>query len=143
MKEYGEGVDRMCLELEALGLPDPVFHSDTFILKTIIEGYSSEKLPIGDEKVADSHEKLPIGFFIHLCEGGRLGDATKDNLIKIYHEVSSRQVFGSSYIEKVLSCSTRTARNLMSKLRDVGAVVPVSGKGKGMYRFKFESEIFE
>ena len=157
VKEYGEGVDRMCLELEALGLPDPVFHSDTFILKTIIEGYSSEKLPIGDEKVADSHEKLPIGdekvadsheklpigVFLHLCEGGRLGDATKDNLIKIYHEVSSRQVFGSSYIEKVLSCSTRTARNLMSKLRDVGAVVPVSGKGKGMYRFKFESEIFE
>ena len=157
VKEYGEGVDRMCLELEALGLPDPVFHSDTFILKTIIEGYSSEKLPIGgekvadsheklpigDEKVADSHEKLPIGFFIYLCEGGRLGDTTKDNLIKVYHEVSSRQVFGSSYIEKVLSCSTRTARNLMSKLRDIGAVVPVFGKGKGMYRFKFESEIPE
>ena len=31
----------------------------------------------------------------------------------------------------------------MSKLRDIGAVVPVLGKGKGMYRFKFESEIPE
>ena len=36
VKEYGEGVDRMCRELEAIGLPDPVFNNNTFILKTTI-----------------------------------------------------------------------------------------------------------
>jgi predicted HTH transcriptional regulator len=35
VKEYGEGVDRMCRELEAIGLPDPVFNNNTFILKTM------------------------------------------------------------------------------------------------------------
>ena len=46
MKEFGEGVDRMCKELEAIGLPDPVFDNNTFILKTTIMSSSYQKLPI-------------------------------------------------------------------------------------------------
>jgi len=30
VKEYGEGVDRMCRELEAVGLPNPIFNNDYF-----------------------------------------------------------------------------------------------------------------
>ena len=36
VKEYGEGVDRMCKELESIGLPAPVFNNSTFILKTMV-----------------------------------------------------------------------------------------------------------
>ena len=36
MKEYGEGVDRMCRELGGAGLPGPVFDNSSFILKTIV-----------------------------------------------------------------------------------------------------------
>lgn len=36
LKEYGEGVDCMCKELEAIGLPDLVFNNNTFILKMTI-----------------------------------------------------------------------------------------------------------
>jgi len=61
VKEYGEGVDRMCRELAAIGLPDPVFDNNTFILKTTIQSASYEKLPIGEKEVADSAQKLPIG----------------------------------------------------------------------------------
>lgn len=46
VKEFGEGVDRMCKELEAIGLPDPVFDNNTFILKTTIMSSSYQKLPI-------------------------------------------------------------------------------------------------
>lgn len=59
VKEYGEGVDRMCRELNALGLPDPVFDNNTFILKTIIRSAAYEKLAIEQVKVTDSGEKLP------------------------------------------------------------------------------------
>ena len=38
VKEYGEGVDRMCKELESIGLPAPVFNNSTFILKTMVRG---------------------------------------------------------------------------------------------------------
>ena len=51
----------MCRELNAIGLPDPVFDNNTFILKTTICSAAYEKLPIGQTKVTDSEEKLPIG----------------------------------------------------------------------------------
>ena len=51
----------MCRELNAIGLPDPVFDNNTFILKTTICSAAYEKLPIGQPKVTDSGEKLPIG----------------------------------------------------------------------------------
>ena len=40
VKEYGEGVDRMCKELESVGLPDPVYDNKTFILKTTVKSAS-------------------------------------------------------------------------------------------------------
>ena len=74
VKEYGEGVDRMCRELAAIGLPAPVFNNSTFILKTIVKSSSYKMLSIEnqekaerDEKYSDkarsvavSEEKLPI-----------------------------------------------------------------------------------
>ena len=61
VKEYGEGVDRMCRELEAVGLPAPLFNNSTFILKTTVKSAAYQKWPIGASKVADSDEKWPIG----------------------------------------------------------------------------------
>jgi len=60
VKEYGEGVDRMCRELEAIGLPDPTFNNNTFILKTTIMSAAYEKLPFQAEKVADSTENPAV-----------------------------------------------------------------------------------
>lgn len=43
VKEYGEGVDRMCTELESAGLQNPIYYIDAFILKTIIYNASAKK----------------------------------------------------------------------------------------------------
>ncbi len=76
VKEYGEGVDRMCIELESIGLPCPVYDNSSFILKTTVMSASAwpsksgvknsfadsqAELPIGEEKLADSQAELPIG----------------------------------------------------------------------------------
>lgn len=61
--------------------------------------------------------------------------------MKIYREVETNQVFGSAYLAKMLACSERTARNLIVKLRDMGVITEVTGKGKGMYRFMMEDEL--
>ncbi len=53
VKEYGEGVDRMCKELEKIGLPNPEYNNSTFILKTMVKSSAYKKLPIENEKVAD------------------------------------------------------------------------------------------
>ena len=50
-------------------------------------------------------------------------------------------MFDSNYIVKLLKCSERTARNLVSKLKEMGVLVVVTGKRKGNYRFKYEDEL--
>lgn len=155
VKEYGEGVDRMCRELEAIGLPDPVFNNSTFILKTTVMSAafemlpnqrvkvadSPEMLPIDGLKATDSLEKLPIDDFMALCQENKYNTPTLNNLHQLYDLIDVNQIFGAIYISKELNCSERTGRNLLAKLREIGAVIPVKGKGKGMYRLKYKNEM--
>ena len=44
VKEFGEGIDRICNELETKGCVIPSFHTDTFILKTtLMAEWTTEK----------------------------------------------------------------------------------------------------
>ena len=74
VKEYGEGVDRMCKELEAIGLPDPVYNNNTFILKTTVlsasfEHGSTQNARIGDENASIEAKNARIG-----DKNARIGD---------------------------------------------------------------------
>ncbi len=67
VKEFGEGVNRMCNELESVGLKDPVYYTNAFMLQTVIyntnvgkSGYLDEKLAIEGGKLAIQKEKLAI-----------------------------------------------------------------------------------
>ena len=53
VKEYGEGVDRMCRELEVNGSVAPVFHTDDFILKVTVAKVT-EKLPENSGKLTEN-----------------------------------------------------------------------------------------
>ena len=44
LRNIGEGVDRMCTELESAGLQNPIYYVDAFILKTIIYNASAKKI---------------------------------------------------------------------------------------------------
>lgn len=157
VKEYGEGVDRMCTELENAGLKHPTYYADAFILKTIIYNASAEKTIIqeenpitGAEKLAFENEKLAFGDKKLAFESEKLAFEemqreitkksysipTQKKLLKVYNEIDAKQVFGAPEIEKLLGCSTSTSKNIMSKLREMEVIEPVKGKGKGRYVFK-------
>ena len=55
VKEFGEGVNRMCNELEQVGLKDPVYHTNAFMLQAVI--YNSKVGKTIVEKTADSLKK--------------------------------------------------------------------------------------
>lgn len=63
VKEYGEGVDRMCKELEAIGLPDPLYENNTFILKSTVMSASiePENANIGTENANIGAKNANIG----------------------------------------------------------------------------------
>lgn len=58
VKEFGEGVNRMCNELEQVGLKDPVYHTNAFMLQVVI--YNSKVGKTIVEKTADSLKKLAV-----------------------------------------------------------------------------------
>lgn len=56
VKEFGEGIDRICKELESRGAVIPYFHTDAFILKAIL------KAEFVEESIAikDNSEKINV-----------------------------------------------------------------------------------
>jgi ATP-dependent DNA helicase RecG len=56
VKEFGEGLDRICREQEANGAKTPSFRTDEFILKITVPKVTekvAEKVTVNDEKVAE------------------------------------------------------------------------------------------
>ena len=142
-------------EFESAGLHEPEYFCNAFILQTVIynKKYKNsngcientaiqetnpaieERNPaIQSEKL--SSEKLKKGFL-----NKNYRENTKDNILAVYNEIDTNQIFGAPEIERILDCSTTTAKEIMKKIRDMEIVVEVKGSGKGKYRFIHENEI--
>ncbi|MFP3155144.1 putative DNA binding domain-containing protein [Lachnospiraceae bacterium ZAX-1] len=154
VKEYGEGVNRMCKELEAAGLKDPAYYTNAFMLQAAIYNTNTEKnvvkqvadsleksaiavnkSAVDEEKSAFASQKSAIDELKSAFDKTNYNEQTKDNIIQVYNEIESSQVFGTGEIEDILGCSASTARAVMAKLREMEVVVSVKGKGKGKYMF--------
>ena len=85
-------------------------------------------MAIQEKKLSFQNIKLAI-------ESQAYNEPTKKNILKVYEEIETNQIFGAPEIERVLKCSTSTAKNVMKKLREIGVVEEVKGKGKGKYTF--------
>ncbi len=152
VKEYGEGVDRMCTELESVGLQHPSYYIDAFILKTIIYNAKAKKLAIEMESPTIQAENPIIEMKSPTIENEKLTIEkmqlaiskksytieTQKKLLKIYNEIDAKQVFGAPEIEQILGCSTTTSKVIMAKLREMEVVEVVKGKGKGKGRYVFK-----
>lgn len=139
VKEYGEGVNRMCNELEAIGLKEPCYYTHAFMLQAVIFNKNTvfdEKSAIENKKLAIEGEKSAIEQMILAIQEKKYNEPTKLNIIKVYNEIDINQVFGSKEIEQLLGCHNSTARLILGKLRDIDVVKAVEGKGKGRYIFK-------
>ncbi len=149
VKEYGEGVDRMCIELKTAGLTDPEYRTNAFILQAIIYNANSKKqaietkyigIDIGEpeieyKKSAIGTRKSAIGELKSAIDKANYNKPTKTNIMKLYNEIESSRIFGTKDIERILDCSSSTSRAVMAKLRDLEVVISVEGKGKGKYMF--------
>lgn len=151
VKEYGEGADRMCKELEAAGQKNPEYYTNAFMLQTVIYNNinpTNEKVnPTICEKNPTLQNKKPeldiikpeIEKLKAAIANQKYFTHTKENLIKVYDSIETNQVFGAPEVKEILGCTITASKDIMKKLRDMGVVAEVKGKGK--YRFVYESEI--
>ena len=137
VKEYGEGVDRMCKELENAGLPDPIFNNNTFILKTVVMSSSYKNASIGtsierNDAMIDYKDAL-IEFIVQKEKATEISKKDAEDANKIVRELDIMQVIGSADVMKILVCKTTKARQVLKMMENNEILKPVYGMGKGKY----------
>ena len=162
VKEYGEGVDRMCRELEAIGLPDPRFNNDTFILKTTVRSADWERQRTQNARIHDQNARVDdqnarigdknariepesswesaktvwIEHVLKQKNAGQLSAITADAIITVIADLRENQIISTADIQKILDCKETKALRIMNEMKNKGIIRVVSGKGKGRYILK-------
>ena len=145
VKEYGEGVDRMCKELEAIGLPDPVFNNSTFILKTTVmsasfEGKTTDHASIQPENTSIEQNDASIQGkdalierLIQMEADGKVPSKDAADAKEVIAGVDILQVITSKEVMRILYCQTTKARLVLKMMEGNGLIKTIQGKGKGKY----------
>lgn len=156
VKEYGEGVDRMCREMSEVGLQEPQYYTNSFLLQTVVyntrkekaifntdnPAIGMEKLAFQGKKLAIRDKKLAIEALKSAIKNQNYNEPTIKNIITVYDAIETDQIFGAPEVKHILKCSISTSKEIMRKLRDMQVVKNVKGRGKGKYRFVNNEEIF-
>ncbi|MDO4339808.1 MAG: ATP-binding protein [Eubacteriales bacterium] len=152
VKEYGEGVDRMCKELEAVGLPDPAFNNSTFILKTTVMSADRDqreeknaRIEAKNTRIGDENARIEtsnpwivaknawIEHIKNLHENGMMTTITSSAIITVLEDFRENQVIGTQDVQKTLDCKETKALRIITEMKKAGIIVAISGQGKGRY----------
>ncbi len=159
VKEYGEGVDRMWKELEAIGLQGPEYRINAFMLQTIIRnnnfleresrfekenhGLVAEKPRFEKENhglaIEEPRFEAKISLFQIIDDAVRRKELTPiiaGNVKKIIEIFDLNQIFGRKEIKKELGYGDYKAGKAIEAMQSLNIVIPVEGKGKGKYILK-------
>lgn len=144
VKEYGEGVNRMIDEMQAVGLPEPVFYRNNFMLQTIVKnGERNEKVPIEAQKVPIENEKVPIDPpkvpIEKLIDEKSISEIMKSSIVDFYNGIEPNRIFGRKEVSEILGYSDRNAGKIIAFMKTLNIIEPVKGKGKGKYIFKLDN----
>ena len=152
VKEYGEGVDRMCKELEALGLPDPNFNSSTFILKTTVMSADRDQRKVKNARIEPENARIGeenarietanpwitakkawIEHIKSLRENRMMTTITSTAIIAVLEDLRESQVIGTQDVQRILDCKESKALRIINEMKKAGIIIAVSGQGKGRY----------
>lgn len=152
VKEYGEGVDRMCKELESIGLPDPVFDNKTFILKTTVMSADRNQRIDGNARIEPKNARIGdenarietsnpwidaknarIEHVKSLRANGLMTAITSSAIIAVLEDLRENQVIGTQDIQKILDCKETKALRIITEMKKANVIVAVTGQGKGRY----------
>ena len=137
VKEYGEGVDRMCKELESIGLPAPVFNNSTFILKTMVRSdiykIRQNNASIYADGVLSDKKKLLTEKLNRMEVSGKISIKYATEAKAVITGTDILQVITYKDVMVILSCQTTKARLILKKMEENDLIRAVQGKGKGKY----------
>jgi ATP-dependent DNA helicase RecG len=122
VKEFGEGVDRMCKELASEGIKEPHYNLVAFILKTTVLARNMKEE--GHEKGIKGHEK-------GIKKGIKDNETLVNNIL-----VAIRENPNASYttLAEMIGTSYKTVRTIMSELVEAHVLTRVGPKRGGFWK---------
>ena len=99
-----------------------------------ISGSFNKKVDIESEKVDIECVKVDIRNKI-MSFSDRISEKTINHTINIFVECGTKEYFGRTVIEEITGLKASGASKLIKLLLDSNVITPVSGQGKGKYRF--------
>lgn len=99
-----------------------------------ISGSFNKKVDIESEKVDIESVKVDIRNKI-MSFSDRISKKTINHTINIFLKCGTKEYFGRTVIEEITGLKASGASKLIKLLLDSNIIVPVSGHGKGKYRF--------
>ena len=94
----------------------------------------NKKVDIESEKVDIESVKVDIRNKI-MSFSDRISEKTINHTINIFLECGTKEYFGRTIIEEITGLKASGASKLIKLLLDSNIIIPVSGHGKGKYRF--------
>ncbi|MBE5705098.1 MAG: hypothetical protein EGS62_13065 [Ruminococcus sp.] len=94
-----------------------------------------EKEDIGDSKVDIENEKVDIESVLS-GKGSNFSVKTTVHIHRFFEKFGFDEVFGRSAVMELLELKASRASKLLSNLVQTDIIEPVSGHGKGRYKFK-------
>lgn len=99
-----------------------------------INGSFNKKVDIESEKVDIECAKVDIRNRI-MSFSDRISEKTINHTINIFLKCGTKEYFGRTVIEEITGLKASGASKLIKLLLDSNVITPVSGHGKGKYRF--------
>ena len=105
-----------------------------------ISGSFNKKVDIESEKVDIECAKVDIRNKI-MSFSDRISEKTINHTINIFLECGTKEYFGRTVIEEITGLKASGASKLIKLLLDSNIIIPVSGHGKGKYRFLYTGSV--
>lgn len=105
-----------------------------------ISGSFNKKVDIESEKVDIESVKVDIRNKI-MSFSDRISEKTINHTINIFVECGTKEYFGRTVIEEITGLKASGASKLIKLLLDSNIIIPVSGHGKGKYRFLYTGSV--
>lgn len=127
VKEFGEGVDRMCREMEADGLLPIKYFMNDFILRAV--AWSKNAKEINSDKVAISSDKVTISSDKVTIKWTEIKERCSPNTIKILEYLSKNESISNAIARDITGLSSPGVRRILSNLVE-SKIVGYDGKNK-------------
>ena len=138
VKEFGEGVDRMCRDMEADGLLPIKYYKNDFILRAV--AWSKNAKDAGSDKEAISGDKLLISVDKEATSGDKVLIKWSEvkgrclpNTIKILEYLAHNESISNSVAREITGLSASGVRRILNNLIENKIVSPVGDKKSRVY----------